>query len=86
MDKFEQQYNFELSPDTLVQIVASLEDKYFLKTDKGQYFFLDSNLAQYEKVTEEAVASAIIKHGYKPIDQTKRFKFGEIKNILNKIK
>ncbi len=89
MNKFEQQFhNSEFQPNTQVQIVASLEDvggtRYFFKTDKGQYLFLNQDLEQYEEVPEIAIASAIIKHGYKPISSEQIFEFGKIKEFLEK--
>ena len=83
MNKFEKQpHNFEFQPEANVQVVASLEGRYFLKTDRGQYLFLNQDLEQYEEVPEETVASAIIKHGYKPIANSQIFEFGQRKEIL----
>ena len=90
MNKFEQQFhNFEIQPSTQVQVVAFLGDtggtRYFLKTEQGQYFFLNQNLEEYEEVSEEAMASAIIKHGYKAISSGQNFEFGQRKEILKVI-
>ena len=87
MNKFEQQFhNFEIQPSIQVQVVAFLRDiggtRYFLKTEQGQYIFLNQNLEEYEEVSEEAVASAIIKHGYKPLVDSQTFEFGQKKEIL----
>jgi len=91
MNKFEKQsklekQNLELKPDTKVRVVAILEDiggaRYFLKTDQGQYFFLNQDKDHYEWVSEETVASAIIKYGYKPVAGGKFFEFGQRKEVL----
>lgn len=83
MNKFEQQpHNFELLPEIKVRVVASLEGRHFLKTDQGQYLLLSPDLEQYEEVPEEAVASAILKHGYQPVAGSQVFEFGQRKEIL----
>lgn len=87
MIELEQQFhNFKLQPDARVQVVASLEDiggaRYFLKAEQGQYLFLNRDLGQYEEVPEAAVASAIIKHGYKPVASGQTFEFGKRKEFL----
>ena len=58
MNKPEQQFNkFELEPNTNVCVVASLESRYFLKTEQGQYLFLNQDLEQYEEVSEVTIVS-----------------------------
>jgi len=40
--------NLEVRPSsTRVQVVARLEDSYFLKTDQGKYFFLSPDLLTF---------------------------------------
>lgn len=87
MNKLEQQFhNFELKQNTQVQVIAFLDDiggrRYFLKTNKEQYFSLNQNLDQYEEVPEVVVTSAIIKHGYKPQVDGQIFEFGQRKEVL----
>lgn len=83
MPDFETQFqNFELQPNTKMQVVAVLENKYFLKTEQGQYFFLNLEKEQAEGVSEAAVASAILKHGYKPKATGQVFEFGQRKEVL----
>jgi len=89
MNKFEQQFNnSELQPNAQVQVVAYLDDisgkRYFLKTSQRKYFLLNEDLEQYEEVPEVAVASAILKHGYKPLSDGQLFEFSKRKEVLNK--
>ena len=87
MNTFETQpNNFELEPNTKVTVVAFLDDiggkRYFLKTDGGQYIFLQQDLEKYEEVSEVEVASAILKHGYKPQVGGEVFEFGKRREVL----
>ncbi len=87
MNNFETQQNqFELTPDMEVRIVAFLDDlggkRYFMKTKTGQCVYLDQSLDNWEVVDDSAVASAVIKHGYKPMDSEFYFAFGQRKEIL----
>lgn len=80
MSNFEQPTGkFELGPDEKVSVVAFLDDpggkRYFLKSETGKYFYLDQNLTHCEEVDESAVASAIIKHGYRPKADGSTFSF-----------
>lgn len=69
-----------------VKVIAVLNDlsgnKYFLQTDSGRYIWLDSNLEDYKQVGEETVGSAIVKHGYKMVENSDPFIFRDRKNHL----
>ena len=82
MSNFEQPTKkFELGPDEKVSVVAFLDDpggkRYFLKSETGKYFYLDQSLTHCEEVDETAVASSIIKHGYRPKADEPSFSFGD---------
>jgi hypothetical protein len=53
--------------------VASLEDKYFLKTQNSEYFYFNSTSKQMRQIPESAVASGILNHGYKPCGEGEFF-------------
>ena len=75
----------EIAPNENVRVIASLEDRYFIKSDDGKVYYLDQALTHYEEVSEDMVASAILKHGYEPIANGESFKFGQRESILHKI-
>ncbi len=78
----------ELLPETKVSVVASLDDlggaHYYLKSESGRYFLLNQDLNGYEEANEDAVASAILKHGYIPNRDQAAFEFGNRFKILKK--
>ena len=76
--------NMEIAPNENVRVIASLDDRYFIKSDDGKIYYLDQALAHYEEVSEDMVASAKLKHGYKPIADGALFKFNEREAVLNK--
>jgi hypothetical protein len=85
MNQFEKSMeNMEIAPNENVRVIASLEDRYFIKSESGKIYYLDQTLAHYEEVSEDMVASAILKHGYKPIVEGALFKFSEREAVLNK--
>jgi hypothetical protein len=69
-----------------VKVVAILNDlsgnKYFLQSESGKYIWLDSSLDDYKEVDENTVASAVVKHGYKPVEDSESFIFSDRKNHL----
>jgi hypothetical protein len=80
MHNSEQQFDrFIPSPETKMQVVAVLEDvggnHYFAKTEAGQYLYLDQTTGEWEEANEDTAASAILKHGYKPIIDGPSFEF-----------
>lgn len=77
MNNFEQPVQKqELAPEEKVRVVASLGDRYFIRSEAGKFYYLDPTLAHCEEVSEDAVASAMVKHGYKPIADGAMFEFG----------
>jgi len=75
--------NMEIAPNENVRVIASLDDRYFIKSETGKFYYLDQTLTHYEEVSEDMIASAILKHGYKPIVEGALFKFGERETVLN---
>jgi hypothetical protein len=87
MSILEKQLNkFEPTPDLKIQVMAVLDDiggkRYFVKTEAGKYLYLAQGLEHCEEVDESAVASAIIKHGYKPVADGQVFEFGQRMEVL----
>jgi hypothetical protein len=87
MNNFEKPIEkFELEPNEKVSVVALLDDpggaRYFLKSESGKYFYLDQSLTHCEEVDEAGVASAIIKHGYKPVAEGETFVFKDRLEML----
>lgn len=86
-NKIEKQLNIsEILPETRVKVVAFLDDirgkHYFLKTEAGKYFYLDQDLEKFNEVNEDAVMSAITKHGYKPLSSGQFFEFRQRIEVL----
>jgi len=85
MSNRESESRFELMPDAKVHAVASLDDaggkRHFLKSETGQYFYLDQGLEKYEEVNEDTVLSSIAKHGYKA-EHGEMFEFGKRQEFL----
>jgi hypothetical protein len=64
------------APEEKVRVVASLSDRYFIRSDAGKFYYLDQTLARCEEVPEDAVASAMVKHGYELVAAGVVFEFG----------
>ena len=85
----ESQYNIK-SPEaqTFVQVVAYLDDlggrKYFLKDDRGRYFWMDSDLETCTEANEGMLVSAVTKHDYQLVQNSELFAFEERKAKLRK--
>ncbi len=77
----------EVNNTTKIQVFAELDDlsgkKYYLKAAQGYYIWLDSDLERFEVVPEAAAYSAVIKHGYKMVENQTTINFADRKDFLD---